>query len=213
LIHQSLHGITEIQLTSHTFRRVQLHSNNRFYRFLMNVCSIIQSSSLIDSVSGDYKFRDFVRDEREMARVFENFLFNFIRLEIPSWEVRRENIAWRASSSTDPNLIYLPRMQTDISIRRGLEYRIIDAKYYQRTMSEYLGSEKFHSGNLYQLMSYLSNSIRGEGNRTSGMLIYPQVDKWVYENYRVLDFEIVICTINLDQPWHGVRSDLLKLLN
>lgn len=196
-----------------TFRRVQLHSNNRFYRFLMSVCSLIQSSALIDPASGTYKFRDFVRDERAMARVFEDFLFNFIRLEMPVWEVKREHIAWRASSSTDPNLIYLPRMQTDISLRRGVERRIIDAKYYRRTMVEYLGGEKVHSGNLYQLMSYLSNSVRREGDSLSGMLIYPQVDKEVNENYRIQDFDIAICTINLDQPWQEVRSDLVQLLH
>lgn len=213
LLRQSLPGITEIPVTSHTFRRVQLHSNNRFYRFLMSVCSLIQSSALIDPASGTYKFRDFVRDERAMARVFEDFLFNFIRLEMPVWEVKREHIAWQASSSTDPNLIYLPRMQTDISLRRGVERRIIDAKYYQRTMAEYLGGEKIHSGNLYQLMSYLSNSVRREGDRLSGMLIYPQVDKQVNENYRIQDFDIAICTINLDQPWQEVRSDLVQLLH
>ncbi len=213
LLRQSLPGITEIPVTSHTFRRVQLHSNNRFYRFLMSVCSLIQSSALIDPASGKYKFRDFVRDERAMSRVFEDFLFNFVRLEMPVWEVKRENIAWRASSSTDPNLIYLPRMQTDISLRRGAERKIVDAKYYQRTMAEYFGGEKFHSGNLYQLMSYLSNSVRREGDTLSGMLIYPQVDKPVSETYRINDFEVSICTIKLDQPWQGVRSDLIQLLH
>lgn len=213
LLRQSLPGITEIPLTSHTFRRVQLHSNNRFYRFLMNVCCLIQSSSFIDPSAGNYKFRDFVRDERAMARVFEDFLFNFIRLELPVWEVKREHIAWKASSSTDPNLNYLPRMKTDISLRRGVERRIIDAKYYQQTMSSYLGSEKFHSGNLYQLMSYLSNSVCGEDDKLSGMLIYPQIDKEINEHYRIQDFDVVVCTINLSQPWQGVRSDLLQILH
>jgi 5-methylcytosine-specific restriction enzyme subunit McrC len=206
-------GISEIPLTNHTFRLVQLHSNNRFYRFLMNVCSVIQSSSLVDPATGSYKFRDFVRDERAMARVFEDFLFNFIKIEMPAWNVKREHIAWRATSSTDPNLMYLPRMQTDISIRRGSEHRIIDAKYYQRTMSEYLGSEKFHSNNLYQLMSYLSNSVRPETNRIYGMLIYPQVERKINEDYRIQDFDIGIRTIDLNQPWQMVHSDLMYIFN
>ncbi len=211
VLRQLLPDISEIPLTSHTFRLVQLHSNNRFYRFLMNVCSVIQSSSLVDPATGNYKFRDFVRDERAMARVFEDFLFNFIRIEIPSWNVKREHIAWRASSSTDPNLIYLPRMQTDISIRRGSEHRIVDAKYYQRTMSEYLGSEKFHSNNLYQLMSYLSNAVQRDKDRICGMLIYPQVDKKINEDYRIQEFDIGIRTIDLNQPWQRVRSDLIQI--
>jgi 5-methylcytosine-specific restriction enzyme subunit McrC len=146
-----------------------------------------------------------------MARVFEDFLFNFIRIEIPAWNVKREHIAWRASSSTDPNLIYLPRMQTDISIRRGSEHRIVDAKYYQRTMSEYLGSEKFHSNNLYQLMSYLSNAVQRDKARICGILIYPQVDKKINEDYRIQEFDIGIRTIDLNQPWQRVRSDLIQI--
>lgn len=213
LLCQSLPDITEIPVTSHTFRRVQLHSNNRFYRFLMSVCKLIQESALIDPKSGTYQFRDFIRDERAMARVFEDFLFNFIRLEIPAWEVKREHIAWKAVSVTDPNLIFLPRMKTDISLRRGSERKIIDAKYYQRTMVEYMGGEKVHSGNLYQLMSYLTNSIRREGEKLSGMLIYPQVDKVVNEVYQIQGFDVAVCTINLDQPWQGVRSDLVRLLD
>lgn len=213
LLRQSLPDIAEIPLTSHTFRRVQLHSNNRFYQFLMSVCKLIQASALIDPSAGTYRFRDFIRDERAMARVFEDFLFNFIRLEMPVWEVKREHIAWRAVSVTDPNLLYLPRMQTDISLRRGPERMIIDAKYYQRTMAEYMGGEKFHSENLYQLMSYLTNTVRREGDKLSGMLIYPQVDKAVNEAYRIQGMDVAICTINLNQPWQGVRSDLVRLLH
>jgi 5-methylcytosine-specific restriction enzyme subunit McrC len=179
----------------------------------MSVCSLIQTSALIDPATGTYRFRDFVRDERAMARVFEDFLFNFLRFEMPAWEVKREHIRWQASSSTDPNLMYLPRMRTDISMQRSSERKIVDAKYYQRTMAEYLGGEKIHSGNLYQLMSYLSNSVRHEGELLSGMLIYPQVDRAVEEVYRIQDFDVSICTINLDQPWHAVRSDLVRLFH
>ena len=213
LLRQSLPGITEIPVTGHIFRLVQLHSNNRFYRFLMSVCKLIQESALIDPVSGIYQFRDFIRDERAMARVFEDFLFNFIRLEIPAWDVKRELIDWKAVSVTDPSLIFLPKMRTDISLSRGAERKIIDAKYYHRTMTEYWGAEKVHSGNLYQLMSYLTNSMGNEGENLTGMLIYPQVDKAVNEVYQIQGFDVAVCTINLDQPWQGVRSDLTRLLH
>ena len=212
-LRQSLPGIAEIAVTGNMFRRVQLHSNNRFYRFLLSVCKLIQASALVDPNSGTYRFRDFVRDERTMARVFEDFLYNFIRLEIPTWEVRRAYIAWLATSDSDPSLLLLPRMATDISLRRGPQHLIIDAKYYQRTMGEYFGAEKFHSDNLYQLMSYLSNSVRLEGERLAGMLIYPQVGKAVNESYRIQGFDVSVCTINLDQPWQAVHADIVGLLH
>ena len=212
-LRHALAGIADISVTSHTFRRVQLHSNNRFYRFLLSVCKLIQASALVDPASGEYRFRDFVRDERAMAKVFEDFLYNFIRIEVPTWEVRREYIAWQATSDSDPNLLLLPRMATDISLRRGPQHVIIDAKYYQRTMGEYFGAEKFHSGNLYQLMSYLSNTVRSEGGQLSGMLIYPQVDKAVNETYRIQGFDVSVCTVNLDQSWESIHADIVGLLH
>lgn len=211
-LRNSLPGIADTGITIQSFNQVQLHSNNRFYRFLLSICKLIHESALIEPNSGMYKFRDFVRDEKAMARVFQDFLYNFIRLEAPEWVVKSENIYWNASSETDPKLDFLPRMQTDISIRRGFVKVIIDAKYYGKTMSNYYETEKFHSANLYQLLSYLSNS-HSEGEQTSGMLIYPQVEKPLREKYKIMGYEISLVTLNLDQSWENIHKDLTSLIS
>lgn len=213
LLRNSLPGVEDSAINSQSFRRVQLHSNNRFYRFLLSVCKLVHTSALIEPTSGTYQFRDFVRDERTMAKVFQDFLFNFIRLEVPTWEVKRERITWCATSGTDPTLELLPRMETDISLRRGSQHVIIDAKYYQNTLSQFYGSEKIHSDNLYQLMSYLSNTKPQPGQQLSGMLIYPQVSRPVRATYRIQGFEVSVCTVDLDQPWQTIRSELVEMVN
>ena len=161
-LRQSLPGIEEKRITSHSFRRVQLHSNNQFYRFLISVCKLIHSSALVDPTSGSYRFRDFVRDERTMAKVFQDFLYNFIRLEIPTWAVKREHIAWKATSTSDPGFLLLPRMETDISLRRGSHHVIIHQTPSAHTQRFLWLGEDSQRG-IHQLMSYLTNTAVRDG--------------------------------------------------
>ena len=55
--YRSLDGIQDIRVSHSTFRSVQLHSNNRFYRFLLNVCELVSGAWLVDERSGSYVFR------------------------------------------------------------------------------------------------------------------------------------------------------------
>ncbi|MDP3842656.1 MAG: 5-methylcytosine-specific restriction endonuclease system specificity protein McrC [Oxalobacteraceae bacterium] len=212
ILRRDLRGIDEIAVTSQSFRRVQLHANNRFYRFLLNVCELIQGSWLADQKAGIYRFRDFVRDERAMARVFQNFLFNFIRTEIASWQIRREHIEWCATSALDPGLTLLPRMETDISLQRGTQHLIIDAKYYQDTLTQRYDAAKVHSDNLYQLMSYLTNAKRPEGETLQGMLIYPRVDRTLREQYKIQGYGVMVATVDLNRDWKDVKGEIIELI-
>lgn len=212
MLHRDMNSIVEIPITNQSFRRVQLHSNNRFYRFLMNVTELIHCSWMADQKAGVFRFRDFVRDEKTMARVFQNFLFNFIRAEIPSWTVRREYIEWRTEASVDTDLALLPRMETDISLSRGLEHIIIEAKYYQDTLTQRFGVEKFHSGNMYQLMSYLTNAIRQDDVVLHGMLIYPKVHRALRERFKVQGFGVTVATVDLSQDWQDINKEIIDLV-
>ena len=212
-LYRDLRGVDDIPLTVRNFRQVQLHSNNRFYRFLINVCELIRDYSLVDQATGTYKFRDFLRDERAMAKVFQDFLFNFIRREIPGYNVNSNKIEWLAASDSDPNLSLLPRMMTDISLRSRNHHIIIDAKYYQNTLSDYYETEKVHSSNLYQLMSYLTNTVRHTGVQLSGMLIYPRVDRTLRERYVIQGYPVTVCTVDLDQDWKDIRAEIFDLMD
>lgn len=209
---RSLQGIDSVTLTAEAFRRVQLHSNTRFYRFLLNVCELIYQSALPDQRSGTVRFRDFVRDERAMARVFEQFLFNFLRRELTSATVKRDRIPWLAWSESDPELTLLPCMNTDISVYGRHDRLIIDAKYYRNTLSLYRDATKFHSANLYQLMSYLTNASRDYVGSTHGMLIYPRVDRTLRERYSIQGHRVTVATVNLASDWPMLSSEIIELV-
>lgn len=214
-VYRYLAAIDDIPLSKFQFRKIQLHSNNRFYKFLLHVCEMVQSAYLVDEKNGQYKFRDFVRDDRAMARLFESFILNFYRLEFPHLSVKKERLYWEASSDTDPKLSLLPTMETDISIRDGLHTLIIDAKYYSKTLQSYYDSQSIHSGNLYQLMTYLRNISRrgGADANSEGMLLYPVVDRKLRETYMISNHRVHICTIDLSGEWQDICAELMSFVD
>lgn len=214
-LYRDLHDIEDIPLNKFVFRGIQLNSNNRFYRFLLNICEMVQSAWLLDEQSGKYKFRDFIRDDRAMARLYENFILNFYKAELNGFEVKKEKLKWNASSETDPNLKYLPSMETDISIRDENRTLIIDAKYYSQTLQSYYEKESIHSSNIYQIMAYLNNLKNREetDENIEGMLLYPVVDKKLRETYNMDGHKIHICTLDLSRDWQDIRTELLEIVS
>ena len=103
-------------------------------------------------------------------------------------------------------------METDLTIFNHEKTLIVDAKYYKDVFSSRNNIQKFHSTNLYQLMSYLlSYKIKNNAN-VKGLLIYPQTAEKVAHKYTINGFEIGIYTINLDQDWKDIHHDLLFIL-
>jgi 5-methylcytosine-specific restriction enzyme subunit McrC len=212
-LRKQLPGILEISVTPRSFRTVQLHGNNQYYRFVLNVCRLIQDNSFVDSRAGQFRFYDFVRDERVMSRIFQDFLYQFAKQEAIGWKVDRTNIPWEANSETDPTLAFLPRMETDITLRREDTCLIVDAKYYGRTMTSRFGVDKFHVGNLYQLLGYLTNYPRRSDEEVRGMLVYPKVNRVVAERYRIKGFDVSLRTVDMSQPWPQIHQELIPIFS
>jgi 5-methylcytosine-specific restriction enzyme subunit McrC len=201
-----LHEVSEIVLTDTIFHQVQINRNNSFYAFLLNISELIYQNLLINEENGHFQFKDFIRDERQMARLFEEFIRNFYKIEVPEAKVFREDLQWKMAGETHH---FLPKMQTDISIKIHNRKLIIDAKYYKETLQKYYDSEKIHSQNLYQIFAYLKNQ---ENELAEGILIYPTVQKSLSLAYTHEGHTIRIETLNLNQDWRGVKADLLGII-
>ena len=214
-LHRELNSIDSPPLTKQLFRKVQLQSNARYYRFVLSICELVTDSLLIDQKTGDHRFKDFIRDEARMAYVYEEFLFNFYRTERPDLSVKKEKISWFAQADNIEDLAYLPSMETDISIRNGERTLIIDAKYYKETLSSYFNAERVHSTNLYQLFAYLKNIEKGGGpdQFCEGMLLYPVVKQQVRLDYTVHEHRVRICTVNLAAHWTEISEELHELID
>ncbi|SRR6266446_10124461 len=146
-----------------------------------------------------------------MARVFQSFVYNFLKTERSDLVIERERFHWRAESESKASLDLLPAMETDVSIYTAGRHIILDTKFYRETVSERFGVPKLHVQHVYQLFSYLANSNPVKG-RCEGILLYPTVNADLNAQFSVLGFPISVRTLNLAQPWQGIHSDLLNLI-
>ena len=209
-----LNCIEDITLTGSVFRRVQLHRNNAFYGFLLNVCELAFLSSLPLEGGSGHRFRDFLRDRESMARLFQAFVYNFYRLRQKTYRVTSEIIEWDAVSHDPESAALLPIMRTDISLRSSAKSIVIDTKYYLEALKSQYAAPKVNSLNLYQIFSYVKNlEVNGGLDKTAeGILLYPTVAKKLDQRYYVQGHTIRVCTIDLAQDWHKVEADLLTLI-
>ncbi len=208
--------ISEISIRHSHFSQIRLHRNNYNYDFPLKVCQIINENLFIDESSGNYKFKDFLREEKAMARLFEAFIRNFYKVEQSEFKVGREDIKWKFVAEKETPISMLPKMSTDISLVSSSRKIIIDTKYYKEALKARFSQEKINSNNLYQLFSYLINQESESDAKTlncEGILLYPAVEKgfdfcYNYENHRIR-----VMSINLNQEWYDIRKDLLEILS
>ena len=68
-------------------------------------------------------------------------------------------------------------MQTDIFLRYRSKILIIDTKYYGKTMQTQYDKTTLHSGNVYQIFTYVKNQDAAGTGNVSGMLLYAKTDE------------------------------------
>jgi len=212
---EAFHEVSDLRVTAHHFHRVQLHRNNRAYRFILHLCELVHTSLLPDkSQGGTRRFRDFTRDEKVMSKVFEDFVRNFAIRHLPRTKVSAMHIDWRASEMEAGSSGMLPRMITDVSIVWSDRKLILDCKYYQEALVSRYDALRFNSGNLYQIHAYLTNKAVESGwENVEGMLLYPS-NGYRFDHAFTLHgrHRVRVCTIDLQQPWPMIETDLLGLL-
>lgn len=208
--------IDDINTEMHLFRQVRIHRNNYGYDLLLRVCRMILENAVLNEEEGTYTFRDFTRNEKAMASLFEEFVRNFYTREQQRFQVRREDIQWQVEAGLDSELSLLPKMQTDITLEAEDQKIIIDTKYYRNTLSANYETEKFHSGNLYQIYSYITNIAKDSRNPNNatcdGILLYPTTQKEIDATYQIGSHKLRIATVNLAEKWTRIHDRLLGLV-
>lgn len=209
-----LREVTSVYIDQSSFRRVQLHRNNRHYRFLLNICHLIQRRLLPSSQAGHLVFHDFIRDDREMARIFERFVLKFAQHHFPHSKARKMTIQWDADSLDELSRAALPQMETDVTIEHpGGQKIILDCKFYKSPLREYWSKTKLRSDHLYQLFSYLKNKESDpEWRATKGVLLYPLVSDKFNFRYSFGPHPIEVLSLPLNERWDQIEEVLLNIL-
>ena len=202
-------SITDIDLYTVQWGRLQYHRNNRSYEMLMNICYMIWQSLLPSTSSGNIRFSLF--DEESLPRLYETFLLEYYRQHYPALHATNKGIDWDIPEDTDPAMIrLLPGMHSDITLRGNGLTLIIDAKFYQHALSSYMSKQMLHSANLYQIYTYVKNEDKSGSRKVGGLLLYARTTEEMSPFLSVVmgGNQIGVQSLDLNSPFREISSNL-----
>lgn len=186
---------------------IEYHRNNEIYRMLINICYFALESLLPTTDIGQKKISRF-RDEA-LHELFERFVREYYRKHYPQFGVSASYIDWNLD---DDNIELLPVMKTDITIEYMGKTLIIDTKYYNKIIrtNPLYNTRTIHSGNLYQIFSYVKNKDVKHNGNVSGLLLYAKTDESVTPDnrYSIDGNTISVKTVDLDKEFSNIRKQL-----
>lgn len=186
---------------------------DRSYRTLINLCRLVVEGLIQTDGSDGMTLMGFF-DEDAMNRLYERFILNYYRCEMPWTHASAKHIAWALDSGS--GMSRLPQMRSDVFLDTSDRALIIDAKYYTHAMQTNYGKRTIHSGNLYQMFTYVKNTearLRGTGRTVSGMLLYARTNEndLPDDEYHMDGNLICVRTLDLDRKFDQVTADLRSI--
>jgi len=189
---------------------IQYDRNNQTYRMLIAVCRFVIKGLLQTTADGSTKIMDYA-DDQTMAKLYEKFILGYYQREHPELKAYSPQIVWQV---TDGYRTLLPTMQSDIVItnKAAKKTLIIDAKYYTHNMqmkAPYM-TQTLHSGNLYQIFTYVKNWSAAPDEVVSGMLLYAGTDDAIQPNndYQMSGNQISVKTLDMDCDFSKIAAQL-----
>ena len=193
--------------------RFHYNRNNQTYRMLIAICYLVVKGLLQTQADGTARLMDFV-DEQRMCRLYEKFVLEYYRREHPQIAANASQIPWQLDDGMND---MLPVMQSDIMLSHGEKTLIIDAKYYARSTQTRYDKTTLHSGNIYQIFTYVKNKeaeLAGQPHEVSGMLLYAKTDEDTFpgHEYRMSGNKIEVRVLNLDCDFEIIKSQLDEIV-
>ena len=217
-VRRHFRDVAEARVTASDCRRILVHRNNRHYGFALHLCEQVLLMLMPDETGSGAKFRDFTRDHKVMARLFEKFVRNYYahhwdRCGIES--VGAKQIAWAFDQRAVNEEDLWPGMKTDICVKRRFRPPlVIDCKFYHQVLKDSPhGKSVLSAENLYQIFAYVQN-IRAKAGwfGTEGLLLYAQNGRAVEEERSVLGARIRAATVDMSLDWGDIENRLRDLI-
>lgn len=187
----------------------QYSKNDQTYRMLIAICYLVLKGLLQTTSNGSVKMMDFI-DEQRMCRLYEKFILEYYRKEHPEITANASQIPWIVDDGVKD---MLPIMQSDIMLSKENQVLIIDAKYYKNTMQTRFEKQTLHSGNLYQIFTYVKNKeaeLEDKQHEVAGMLMYAKTDEDIVPDnkYSMSGNKIYVRTLDLNCDFLTIREQL-----
>jgi 5-methylcytosine-specific restriction enzyme subunit McrC len=151
--------------------------------------------------------------DEQMSRLYEHFVLAYYSRHFPKSGARAAKIEWALDNDYDD---MLPEMKTDITLKKeNGDIVIIDTKYYSQTMqaNPLYNTRTIHSGNLYQIFTYVKNKANNYLGNVEGILLYAKTDEPISPdcNYMMSGNRIRVKTLDLDGDFMTIRQQLDEL--
>lgn len=199
---------SEIQWSKLHYQR-----NNRNYEMLMNICYLVLDGMLQTTDNGDYRMMEF--SDEHMARLYEKFILEYYKQHHTYLsEVKAAQVKWDLVGENDDSMIrFLPVMQTDIMLRLDKKNFIIDAKYYGKTLQQQFGKYSLHSGNVYQIFTYVKNQDKNNTGNVAGLLLYAKTEEAITPDcfFNMGGNRIGAKTLDLNTDFKVISAQLDKI--
>ena len=189
--------------------KIRFDRNNQTYRMLIGVCYLVVNGLINTQKSGNVKLMEFL-DDQKMSRLYEKFILNYYKKEHPEIKAHAPQIPWQIDDGID---FLLPKMQTDVTLEYEEKILIIDAKYYGRNLSKHYGKDIHHTGNIYQIFTYVKNKqleMQGNDVEIKGMLLYARTTSEIQpdSDYVMSGNKICVKTLDLNQDFDVIKKQL-----
>lgn len=186
---------------------------NKNYEMLINICYFVLDGMLQTTDKGNYKMMTF--SDEHMHRLYEKFVLEYFKRHHSYLsEVRAAQVKWNLATDTEESMIrFLPAMQTDIFLRYKEKVLIIDTKYYGNSMQKQYDKVTIHSGNMYQIFTYVKNQDVENNGRVSGMLLYAKTEEAITPDcsFVIGGNKISVKTVDLNKEFKLIAAQLDKI--
>ena len=198
--------VEEIEKAEIKWSTIRFQKCNQNYRMLLNVCHLVLEGLLLSTEKGEVKWASFLDDQR-MCRLYEKFILEYYRYHHPYLHPNADQIPWNLDDGTAD---FLPVMQTDITLKNAESTLIIDAKYYSHTMQSQYDTYTIHSGNLYQIFTYVKNLDKDNSGKVAGLLLYAKTTDKIQPDrtYRMGGSDIGVKTLDLNCDFAEIKAQL-----
>ena len=192
--------------------KIQYNKNNKTYRMLLSICYLVLKGMLQTTEEGDIKIANFI-DEQRMCRLYEKFILEFYKKEMPDLNANASKIEWQVD---DGYIDFLPEMKTDIMLSKEDYILVIDAKYYSHSMQTHFDVSTIHSGNIYQIFTYVKNKQEEvKTKKVSGYILYAKTEEELYpsNSYYMSGNKISAGVLDLNSEFSSIKQKLIDIAN
>ena len=101
-------------------------------------------------------------------------------------------------------------MKTDISLSYKGKYFIIDTKFYGRMTQQNFDKNTRHSGNLYQIFTYVKSKDLNSTGNVSGLLLYAKTEESIVPDMDAMfgRKRISVKTLDLNTDFVEIKAQL-----